>query len=193
MNLQQYVIGIVGIIVGFILGFFVAQGGAPSQVSPSQPLGQLPENHPALEISEQLQGLLDRAQSDPTNHEVRVAIGNAFYDMGRYDAAVPWYEEALALHSDDVGISTDLGTSYLATGAAELALEQYRKSLELEPEHPQTLQNMGFAFFSTGNYQEAINSWEHLLEAHPGYAHAKEIREQMRLAQNHLETDASSQ
>ncbi len=193
MNLQQYVIGIVGIIVGFILGFFVAQGVAPSQVSPSQPLGQLPENHPTLEISEQLQGLLDRARSDPADHEVRVAIGNAFYDMGRYDAAIPWYEEALALHPDDVGISTDLGTSYLATGAAELALEQYRKSLELEPEHPQTLQNMGFAFFSTGNYQEAINSWEHLLEAHPEYAHAEEIREQMRLAQNHLETDASSQ
>ncbi|HUV12378.1 MAG TPA: tetratricopeptide repeat protein [Acidobacteriota bacterium] len=193
MNPQQIVIGIVGIIVGFILGFFVAQGVTPGEVSPSQPAGQLPENHPKLEISEQLQGLIERAQSDPADHEVRVAIGNAFYDMGRYDAAIPWYKEALALHADDAGVSTDLGTSYLATGAAEQALEQYRRSLELEPEHPQTLQNMGFAFFSTGDYQEAIDSWEHLLEAHPEYAHADEIREQMRLAQNHLETDAPSQ
>jgi len=193
VNPQQIVIGIVGIIVGFILGFFVAQGVAPSEASLTQPVGQLPENHPELEISEQLQGLIDRAQSAPADREARVAIGNAFYDMGRYDAAIPWYKEALALRDGDVDVSTDLGTSYLATGAVEQALEQYRKSLELEPEHPQTLQNMGFAFFSTGNYQEAIDSWEHLLEAHPGYAHAEEIREQMRLAQNHQGTDVPSQ
>ena len=63
MNPQQIVIGIVGIIVGFILGFFVAQGVAPSEASLTQPVGQLPENHPELEISEQLQGLIDQAEA----------------------------------------------------------------------------------------------------------------------------------
>ncbi len=193
MNRQQFVTGIVGIIVGFILGFFVAQGVVPNDVSPSQPAGQLPENHPGSEVVEQLESLIDRARSDPANREVRVSLGNTYYDMERFDAAIPWYEEALALQADDVGVSTDLGTSYLATGAVEQALEQYQKSLEIESEHPQSLQNMGFAFFSLGDYQKAIDTWERLLEAHPGYAHAEEIQEQMRLAQNHIGTDASSQ
>ena len=193
MNRQQFVTGIVGIIVGFILGFFVAQGVIPAGVSPPEMSGQVPEDHPSPEILEQLETMLDRARTDPADREVRVALGNTYYDMERYDAAIPWYKEALALRADDVGVSTDLGTSYLATGAVEQALEQYRKSLELDPEHPQTLQNMGFAHFSVGDYEAAIASWERLLKAHPDYAHAEDIREQMRLAQNHMATDAPSQ
>ena len=193
MNRQQFVTGIVGIIVGFILGFFVAQGVIPAGVSPPEMSGQVPENHPSPEVLERLETMLDRARTEPTDREVRVALGNTYYDMERYDAAIPWYKEALALEADDVGVSTDLGTSYLATGAVEQALERYRKSLELDPEHPQTLQNMGFAHFSVGDYEAAIASWEHLLKAHPDYAHAEDIREQMRLAQNHMATDTPSQ
>lgn len=180
-------------IVGFILGFFVAQGVVEPDVSPAEISAQVPENHPSAEVLEQLEAMLERARTDPADREVRVALGNTYYDMERYDAAIPWYKEALALRDDDVGVLTDLGTSYLATGAVEQALVQYRKSLELDPEHPQTLQNIGFAHFSVGDYEAAITSWEHLLEAHPDYAHAEDIREQMRLAQNHIATDASSQ
>lgn len=193
MNRQQLVTGIVGIIVGFILGFFVSQGVAPSQSGQDQSASQLPENHPGPEMVAQLQRMLDQARANPADHEVRISLGNTYYDMERYDAAIPWYEEALALKGDDVDVSTDLGTSYLATGAVEKAIGQYRKSLALEAEHPQTLQNMGFAFFSIGNYGEALNTWQRLLEAHPDYAHADGIREQMRIAQSHMETDESSQ
>jgi protein O-GlcNAc transferase len=119
-------------------------------------------------------------------------LADIFYDMQRFDAAIPWYEEALALDPSDVHVSTDLGTAYLYTGKLEEALERYRQSLDLQPDHPQTLQNLGIAHFSTGDYQKAIDTWERLLSANPEYPHSADVMRQIDTARLHL-TGAASQ
>lgn len=194
MNRKQILTGAVGIAIGFILGFFVSQYiQPPSGVPVSQTAdSELPQDHPSPEEMEHLQHLLEQVEADPEDREARVLLANAYYDMGRYDAAIQWYEEALALDPDDVNVMTDLATSYLYMNNVDKAIETYKQSLVLSPDHPQTLQNIGIAYFYTGRYQDAIQHWERLVENHPEYPHREEIEKQIEAARAHLTEDASS-
>ncbi len=193
MNRKQAVTGIVGIVIGFILGFFVAKGPvAPGTPVAGTEAGTLPEDHPSPEVMAQFDQLTVQAKQDPQDRETRLKLGNLFYDMGRFDAAIPWYEEALALNPSDVLVSTDLGTCYLYVGNVAKALECYQSSLKIEPDHPQTLQNLGITYFTSGEYQKAIDTWEHLLKVAPGYAGADDVRTQIETARKHLSTEASA-
>ncbi len=187
MGNKQITTGVVGIVIGCILGFFSSQIFLqnPSRVDEqqaqpgSQGSSQLPAEHPPAEVMEQLTELQDWAQDNPQDSQVRISLGNSYYDMGRFDAALNWYEEALQLEPDNVDVRTDLGTAYLYTGNPIKAVEHYKSSLEMDPDHIQTLQNMSVAYLSTGNYSEAIGHLERLLQSHPDYPQRKEIEQQI--------------
>lgn len=187
MDNKQITTGVVGILIGCILGFFASQiflqdpsrvGEQPPQTG-SQDSSQLPTEHPPAEVMEQLTELQNWAQENPQDSQVRISLGNTYYDMGRFDAAINWYEEALQLEPDNVDVRTDLGTAYLYTGNPIKAVERYKRSLEMSPDHIQTLQNISVAYLSTGNYGEAIGHLERLLESHPDYPQRQEIEQQI--------------
>lgn len=186
MGRKQIVTGILGIVIGFVVGFFSSRVIEPSQETQSPQLqtttenaSQMPEEHPPPEIVARLQALKERARENPRDKEIRIALGNLYYDMGRFDSAIEWYEEALNLDPSNVQVRTDLGTSYLYTGNAVKAIELYHRSLEAQPDHPQTLQNLGFAYYYKRQFGEAIQTWQKLIEAHPEYPHVGEIKKQM--------------
>ncbi len=187
MNRQIISIGTAGIIIGFILGFFSARflGPVPSdEIAGAEE--SLPGNHPGLEVMEEVHNLTLQAEENPGNIEVRVALGNTFYGMGRYDVSARWYREALDLDPDQYNVSTDLGTSLLYMGRTEEAITQYRHSLSVQPGHAQSMQNLGVAFFSQEEYQEALDIWKQLLVEDPDYADAGKIREQIAAAEERL-------
>ena len=190
---------VLGIIIGFILGFFVQlilQENQVSRLQPRSPAGAsdssgLPEGHPPAEIMEKLNDLHERARANPRDREVRILLGNLYYDMGRFDAAIDWYEAVLQLEPGDVNVRTDLGTAYLYTGNSMKAIELYEHSLEIEPNHPQTLQNLGFAYFSVEKFDDAVQTWQTLLNTHPKYPHVTEIREQIQSAKARMREERS--
>lgn len=188
MQRQKTVIGIVGVLVGFVIGFFAGQLREPvfSDAAFSRGDGaianHLPEDHPSPELMHQLEHWRQDALENPQDKRTRVSLANAYFDMQRFDAAIPWFEEALALDPVDINVVTDLATSYLYLGHVERSIELYQRSLELEPDHPQTLQNIGIAFFATRHYNEAVRYWDRLLSSHPEYPHAEQIRLQIEKA-----------
>lgn len=198
MKNREVAFGIVGIAIGFILGFFVAravhQGTAAVQSqapASGQATQQLPEGHPSPQVMEAVRQMEAAAQANPQDKEIRIKLGNSLYDMGRFNAAILWYEEAVKLDPENVNVLTDLGTCYLYTNQPPKAIEMYQRSLKIDPQHPQTLQNLGFTYFSTGAFQKAIQVWEKLLKAHPNYSHADEIRQQIEKAKTHLQGNPS--
>lgn len=195
MRRQLFASSVVFLLIGFILGFFVNQAvRSPKKADSAGPSSaSLPENHPAPELLERLDQLLEHVRNHPEDRKSLVQLGNSFYDIGRFDAAVEWYEKALALQPADIDVSTDLGTSYLYTGRREDALRQFQKSLDMDPNHAQTLQNIGVAYFAGGEYKEAVRVWEQLIGAHPDYVRAEEIREQIKTAKLHFEQQAVTQ
>ena len=185
-----------GVVIGFILGFFAARIQQEATVPDPAPQAQegpsaLPSDHPPPEVLEQLAKLQERARDHPEDKEVRILLGNSYYDMNRYDAASVWYMEALELDPGNVSVRTDLGTSLLYQGQVELAIESYRKSLSLDPTHPQTLQNLGIAHFASGEFESAIRIWQRLLAAHPEYPHKEQIEKHINDAREKLNHEQS--
>jgi len=192
VNRRQVVIGTVGIVVGFILGFFTNQAVYSPQMTAPPAQSGMPENHPSPEMMAQVEQLTELVQKEPENRDAKVRLANALYDIGRFDSAIPLYEAALEMDPSDVLVSTDLATAYLYTGKVDKALEQYQKSLVIEPDHAQTLQNMGIAYFSIGEYQKGIDVWERLVSVHPDYPNIADVRQQIETARMHL-NQATSQ
>ena len=114
---------------------------------------------------------------DPKNVEAAVGAGNLLYDAKRYLEAIPYYQQALAIRSADVNVSTDLGTALWYSGRADEALAQYAKSLAIDPAHAQTLFNIGIVK-SDGkkDYRGAVEAWQLLLDKNPGYPNALNVR-----------------
>ena len=196
MQNKPRVVAATGVLIGFILGFFAARIQQEATVPEPAPQAQessstLPSDHPPPEVLEQLARLQEHARDHPEDTEVRIRLGNSYYDMNRYDAAAAWYTEALELDPGNVSVRTDLGTALLYQGQVESAIEAYRKSLSLDPNHPQTLQNLGIALFSINEFEAAIRIWQRHLAAHPEYPEKEKIEEFISNARERLNQEQS--
>lgn len=96
-------------------------------------------------------------QLKPDSREVIVHLGNAYFDLGKYEEAEKWYTSALAKKADDVNVRTDLGLTFIFRDKPDYdrAIAEFQKSLALDPNHPQTLQNLTVAYTKKGDAERA--------------------------------------
>lgn len=123
--------------------------------------------------------LLTRAnQLRPESREAVVALGNANFDSGRYEAAEKWYTAALVKDPKDINVRTDLGLSFLVREPADpdRAIQEFRRSLQINPRHEQTLQNMAVALLKKGSYAEADATLKKLAEVNPNNPSLTKLR-----------------
>ncbi len=137
----------------------VPQAAAAS--APAQPAA------PALDQS-RVDELRAAAVRSPSDADVRVQLGNAYFDAERYDEATRWYEEALKIRPRDVDASTDLGISYYYMNQPDKALAQFDRSLAIDPKHAKTLLNIGIVrAFGKQDLDGAVKAWEQVVESAP--------------------------
>ncbi len=123
--------------------------------------------------------LLTRAnQLRPDDRETVVALGNANFDSGRYEAAEKWYTAALVKDPKDINVRTDLGLTFLVREPADpdRAIQEFRRSLQINPRHEQTLQNMAVALLKKGSYAEADAALKKLAEVNPSNPSLTKLR-----------------
>ena len=109
------------------------------------------------------------AESAPQDIQVRVDLGNLYFDAHRFEEAIPWFEAALALNTEEVDVSTDLGVAYYYTNDTDRALSQFARSLEVAPAHAKTILNLGIVrAFGKQDLEGAIEAWEEVQRIAPG-------------------------
>lgn len=166
-----------GLIVGWILGTQQApgpMGGVPAaQVAPA---AVVPATRPALDES-QVTALRNIADRDPKNMASRVQLGNLHFDAERYQEAIKWYEEALALGDRDVNVSTDLGVCYYYTNQPDRAVTQLEYSLSVDPKHTKTLLNLGIVrAFGKQDLPGAMAAWDEVIKLDPNSPEGQSAR-----------------
>ena len=109
------------------------------------------------------------AESAPEDVQVRVDLGNLYFDAHRFEDAIPWFEAALALSPEEVEVSTDLGVAYYYMDDTDRALSQFARSLDVAPAHAKTILNIGIVR-ATGkqDLDGAIEAWEEVQRVAPG-------------------------
>ena len=111
------------------------------------------------------------AEREPKNAKPRIDLGNLYFDAERYDDAIAWYEQALALTPNDENLSTDLGVCYYYTNQPDKALARFDASLKINPKHVKTLLNVGIVrAFGKQDLPGATKAWEQVIALDPNGA-----------------------
>lgn len=186
---------LIGLSVGFLAGFLTAtqleqsrlsgaagsgsmSTGSPAQQAKSDPA--LPEGHPPVDFQKELDALQQVLKNNPQDFTALSQMGNIYYDMGRYNDAIPWYEKALQIHPDDPGVRTDMGTCLHYVGQHKRALQEFEAVLAKNPNFAHALHNLGIVKqVGLGDSKGAIEAWEKLLATNPDYPAAAQVRENL--------------
>jgi tetratricopeptide (TPR) repeat protein len=180
MKPESIVIGVAGSVFGLIVGWIIGTQQAPARpFSPlAAPVAQAPAGAPpaaAAAFDEaQATALRNIAEKDPANGQSRVQLGNMYFDAERYQDAIQWYEAALKLNPNDVGVSTDLGVCFYYTNQPDRAIRQMEESLRIDPRHAKTLLNLGIVkAFGKQDLRGAAAAWEEVIKIAPNSQEAQ--------------------
>lgn len=149
-------------------------GGAPS------PSGRDPLMEQGAKFMAVVMDYKRRLEKDPKDKEALLFLGNANYDIHRFDQAKEYYKRYLEIDPTRAGVRTDLATSYYNLKDVNSALRELRTVLTQAPDHEAALYNFGLILWK--NKQDkpgAIQAWETLLKTHPNYPKAAEVRKQI--------------
>ena len=171
MRRDTLVFTVAGIVFGLVVGYMAASwdvvprpaaigGPAATAPAPATPAtkGLNPDEVAALE---------SLATRQPGDASVRVELGNLFMDAERWDEAIRWYREALAVNPALVETRTDIGACLVSSGRPAEGLAEFEGVLAGDPGHRNALYNKGIALLQLGRAAEAAAVWEELLARHP--------------------------
>ena len=79
-----------------------------------------------------------RVEQHPTDQELRIQLGKAQFEIGRYNEAISAFQNAAKDGRLALEASCMLGRCFNAKNQFDLALEQYRRALELHPNLDET-------------------------------------------------------
>lgn len=159
MHKNPWFMLVIGLMVGVILGYVIAerQSIPPARAVAGPPAsggaqGALPDGHPPIDATQgggqeaqrlaaqaaELEAALQRNPDDP---RLMVALGNVYFDAGRWTEARLWYERAVGIDGGDPNVLTDLAVVYRNLKQPEKSLELLATVQSAAPEHWQAWYN----------------------------------------------------
>jgi tetratricopeptide (TPR) repeat protein len=177
VNKESLGIGVAGVLFGLLVGWIIGSQQAPpapppasAAATPEQPAtGQAAgQQTPAPLDESRAAALATTAQKNPNDEATRVQLANMYFDAERYQDAVDWYQQALAINPKDINASTDLGIAYYYMNQPDRALAQFDTSLKIDPKHAKTLLNVGIVrALAKQDLRGAAEAWKKALDAAP--------------------------
>ena len=104
--------------------------------------------------------------------QVRVNLGAALYDLGRYPAAIEAYDAAIATVPELVPAYINRARALEKTGRVREAIEDYGRVLEMDPGEPDAYLGRGTLLLSRGRPAEAAQDFTQVIALRPGWVSA---------------------
>lgn len=180
MQKNSILTGIGGLILGLAIGFYVANSinrNAVSQPDLSQNQIKTPSlnnqsQNPAVQgMMPDVQETLEKAKNEPENFEVQMKAGDMYAQIGRFDKAAAFYEQANKIKPDDFDMIVKIGNSYFDSKQYETAEKWYSKALD-KKEDINVRTDLGITFIERQNpdYDRAIKEFQTALKSDPKHA-----------------------
>jgi cytochrome c-type biogenesis protein CcmH/NrfG len=173
MKTDAVAFGIAGILFGLIAGWII---GSQYESARRQPLSSTPtaaatpapaSQAPPLDEAK-VTAFRSAAEREPNNAVPRAQLGDLYFGSERFDDAVKWYEQAMALTPADVRVSSQLAMAYYYTNQTDRALQQLERSTKMDPKHAETWLNLGFVrAFGKQDLTGAEQAWQQVLKIAP--------------------------
>lgn len=120
---------------------------------------------------------LDRFKFPQAEHDPEIwnSFGAAHAGLGRFDEAIPFYEQAIAVDDDFPAALTNLGVAYLMKARVgregeylAKAVESFERAIEKNPKHAAAFNGLGAAHKMRGEVEKTIAAWQEALACDPG-------------------------
>jgi tetratricopeptide (TPR) repeat protein len=185
MNKQVILFTIIGILIGFTGGFFLAnsinRGEMMQQTTQNASLPNLPAtaNQPPFANQNgagggaiaQVNEAIERAKNEPDNFEAQYSAANMYYQIDRFDEAVKYYVQANRLLPDHYQTLVRLGNSNYGLKNYVEAEKWYAQALKLKPDDVDVRTDFGTTFFlrEPKDFDRAIKEYRASLEQNPNH------------------------
>lgn len=139
------------------------------QIEPGNPdalhlLGLIAYQTGHIEAAEELIG---KAISVQPSASMYCNLGNALKDLGKLEAAVESYREALSLQPEDAETRCNLGNVLQAQGKLDAAAEQYQNIIAAKPELAEAHIGIGNVHKAQGRLDAAVASYRQAILLRP--------------------------
>jgi len=169
MSRENLLFAIIGILLGFIVGFMFASSMSQKQASQQMTAASqgLPADHPPIgggqgqdapdpqAMRAQVTAQIETARKEPTNFEAQINAAKLYYQIQRYDQAIEFLLKANALKPTDYQTVVFLGVANLDAGHYETAEKWYRAAMKIQSDDVMVLAGLADATLKKGDAKAA--------------------------------------
>jgi tetratricopeptide (TPR) repeat protein len=178
MNRENLLFAIIGLLLGFIVGFMFAssmsqktaqtQTASASQTMPADhpPVGAQNATDPAA-MREQVTAQIEKARNEPKNFDAQVAAAQLYYQIQRYDQAIEYLLKANQLKPTDYETVANLGLVNLDAGHFDQAEKWYRAAVKMKSDDERVVAGLAAATLGTGDAKAAADAIAQLEKLNP--------------------------
>jgi tetratricopeptide (TPR) repeat protein len=190
MNRENLLFGIIGVLLGFIVGFMFAssmsqkavqtQGATASQNLPADhpPIGAQNAGDPAA-MREQVTAQIEKARTEPKNFDAQVQAAQLYYQIQRYDQAIEYLLKANQLKPTDFNTVAALGLVNLDAGHYDQAEKWYRAALKIKSDDTTVMAGVAAATLGKGDAKSAESAIAQLERADPNSPDLPQFKERL--------------
>jgi len=165
---------IIGVLLGFIIGFLFASNVNQPNSATVLPSAQMPADHPPGASGQNPGGMqaevtasLEKARNEPENFEAQVNAAQLYYQIQRFDQAIEFLLKANQLKPDDYQTIAALGVVNLDAGHYAVAETWYRAALARKKDDVATLAGVAAATLGKGDAKAAEQAIANLEKVDP--------------------------
>jgi len=189
MTRENILFAIIGILLGFIVGFMLAS--SMSQRSAMQVAGNsqtMPADHPPLAgqnapdpqaVREQVSASLEKARSEPNNFDAQVKAAELYYQIQQYDKAIEYLIKANQLKPTDYRTVTMLGVFNLDAGHYDTAEKWYRVAMKMKSDDVMVLSGLAYSTLQRGDAKAAEDAIAQLEKVSPNSLDLPQFKERL--------------
>lgn len=163
------IIGLVGLIIGFIAGNIYSLYKSGSIGSQQANIPSSTQSIPMAQSGRML-SLEREVEKNPNNLQAWLELGNLYFDTNKYGDAIQAYSKYLNLNPNNPDVWTDMGVMYRRNGNPNDAVSSFDRAIELDPQHEQARFNKGIVlYYDLGNREAAMQTWQELIKINPNF------------------------
>jgi tetratricopeptide (TPR) repeat protein len=179
VNKNKYWFGLIGLMIGFIVSFFLTRDYNRRQVPSLQSAADISGSDNQQAMMAHVREVVEKAQNNPTDVNAQIEAASVFDTIGRTKEAVEYLKRALAInpkHEQGFGISGYIGKFHFDQGEYDEAETWFRRAAEINPTEPDVFVELGATLLQRNppNADKAINEIERALKLDPKNVHALE-------------------
>lgn len=189
MSRENLLFGVIGILLGFIVGFMFAssmnqktQTAAVSQNMPADhpPVGgQNPAGGNPEQVRAQVTADIEKARKEPQNFDAQVKAAELFYRIGRLDQSIEFLLKANQLKPSDYDTVVSLGMVNFQAGHYDPAEKWLTAAIKMKPDDVTVLEGLTDTKLKKSDAKGAEEAMAQLEKANPNSEELPRFREEL--------------